>query len=74
MTMKDDRTDVFGIPYEAPERDEAVAQYQRRSMHKLHIAEWHGAEFEQLEGKLTTEDVACCPSRGEGGWTSTRTT
>ena len=74
VTMKHDKTDVFGIPYEAPERDEAVAQYQRRSMHKLHIAEWHGAEFEQLEGKLTTEDVACCSSRGEGGWTSTRTT
>lgn len=49
MTTKDDRTNIFGIPYESPERDEAVAQYQRRSMHKLHIAEWHGAEFERLE-------------------------
>jgi hypothetical protein len=25
-------------------------------MHKLHIAEWHGAEFERLEGELTTAD------------------
>lgn len=56
MNTKDDRTDVFGIPYKPPERDEAVAQYQRRSMHKLHIAEWHRAEFERLEGELTTTD------------------
>src|SRR6266545_1115335 len=46
VTTKDDRTNIFGIPYEPPERDEAVAQYQRRSIHKLHIAEWHGGEFE----------------------------
>jgi hypothetical protein len=53
---KDDRTDIFGIPYEPPERDEAVAQYQRGSMHKLQIADWHGAEFERLEDELTTAD------------------
>lgn len=56
MTMKDDRTNIFGIPYQSPRRDEAVAQYQRRSMHKLHIAEWHRAEFERLENELTTAD------------------
>jgi hypothetical protein len=56
VNPKDDRTTIFGIPYEPPERDEAVVQYQRRSMHKLHIAEWHGAEFERLEGELTTSD------------------
>jgi hypothetical protein len=38
------------------DRARAVAQYQRRSMHKLHIAEWHRAEFERLEGELTTAD------------------
>lgn len=54
MTTKDDRTNIFGIPYQPPPRDEAVAQYQRRSMHKLHIAEWHRAEFERLEEELTT--------------------
>jgi hypothetical protein len=31
VTAKDDRTEILGIPYEPPERDEAVAQYQRRS-------------------------------------------
>jgi hypothetical protein len=56
VTAKDDRTDIFGIPYEPPERDEAVAQYQRGSMHKLQIADWHGAEFERLEDELTTAD------------------
>jgi hypothetical protein len=56
VNTKDDRNDVFGIPYKPPERDEAVAQYQRRSMHKLHIADWHKAEFERLEGELTTAD------------------
>jgi len=56
VTTKDDRTDIFGIPYEPPKREEAVAQYQRRSMHKLHIAEWHGAAFDRLEGELTTAD------------------
>ena len=49
MTRKDDRTDIFGIPCEPPKREEGVAQYQRRSMRKLHLAEWHGAEFERLE-------------------------
>jgi hypothetical protein len=54
VTTDDDRSDIFGIPYRPPERDEVVAQYQRRSMHKLHIAEWHWEEFERLEGDLTT--------------------
>jgi hypothetical protein len=63
VTTKDDRTDIFGIPYEPPKREEAVAQYQRRSMHKLHFAEWHGAEFERLQGE-------CRPShlRARGAW------
>ena len=56
VNTKDDRTDVFGIPYKPPERDDAIAHYQRRSMHKLHVAEWHRAEFERLEGELTTTD------------------
>jgi hypothetical protein len=56
VNTKDDRTDVFGIPYKPLERDEAIAQYQRRSMHKLHVAEWQRAEFERLEGELTTAD------------------
>ncbi len=56
VTTKDDRTNIFGIPYQPPGRDEAVAQYQRRSMHKLHIAEWHRAEFERLEDELRTAD------------------
>jgi len=55
-TTNDGRTDFFGIPYQPPDRDEAVAQYQRRSMHKLHIAEWHGEQFKRLEGELTTAD------------------
>ena len=39
MNTRDDRSDVFGIPYKPPERDEAVAQYQRRSMNDcLHLA------------------------------------
>lgn len=33
LNTKDDRTDVFGIPYKPPERAEAVAQYQRRVWH-----------------------------------------
>jgi len=56
VTTKDDRTNIFGIPYQPPGRHEAVAQYQRRSMHKLHIAEWHRAEFERLEDELRTAD------------------
>lgn len=51
----DDRLSPFGNP-SRPDRDQTVTQYQNRSMHKLHVAEWHRAEFERLEGELTTLD------------------
>jgi hypothetical protein len=52
----DNRRDGVGLPYRAPSPEQAAAQYLNRSMHKVHLAEYHLREFERLEDALESTD------------------
>ncbi|MGH9892653.1 MAG: hypothetical protein ACREA0_11820 [bacterium] len=54
--MSDERRDGFGLPFDPPDAETAVVQYLNRSMHKLHVSEYHRREFERLEDQRCRSD------------------